>query len=88
MVLFMYDTTNVEHNLLQFMDIASKQHGLALNSAKCYINFKKVSFLDQLRVYTSEVIKLDYQNMKNLREVPIPTTKAEMLHLIGFIAYL
>ena len=82
-----YGATEVEHdrNLLQFMDVA-KQHGLALNSAKCDIKCNKVSFFGQL--YTSEGIKPDPQKVKDLREMPVPTTKAELQHFFGFITYL
>ena len=82
-----YGATEVEHdrNLLQFMYVA-KQHGLALNSAKCDIKCNKVSFFGQL--YTSEGIKPDPQKVKDLREMPVPTTKAELQHLFGFITYL
>ena len=51
-----YGATEVDHesNLLQFMDV-EKQHGLALNSAKCDIKCNKVSFFGQL--YTSHTLK-------------------------------
>ena len=83
----MSGATEVDHdrNLLQFMDVA-KQHGLALNSAKCDIMCNKVSFFGQ--IYTSEVIKPDPQKVKDLREMPVPTTKVELQHFFGFIAYL
>ena len=82
-----YGATEVEHdrNLLQFMDVA-KQHGLALNSAKCDIKCNKVSFFGQL--YTSEGIKPYPQKVKDLREMPVPATKAELQHFFGFIMYL
>ena len=82
-----YGTTEIEHdrNLLQFMDIA-KQHGLALNSAKCDIKCNKVSFFGQL--YTSEGIKPDPQKVNDLRAMPVPTTKAELQQFLGFITYL
>ena len=82
-----YGATEVEHdrNLLQFMDVA-KQHGLTLNSAKCDIKCNKVSFFGQL--YTSEGIKPDPQKVKDLREMPVPTTKAELQHFFCFITYL
>ena len=80
-----YGATEVDQNLLMFMDVA-KQHGLILNSAKCDIKCNKVSFFGQL--YTSEGIKPDPQKVKDLREMPAPTTKAELQHFFGFIAYL
>ena len=71
-----------DHNFLQFMDI-TKLYGLALNAAKCDIKCNKVSFFDQL--YTSEGIKTDPQNVKDLREMPVglPTTKAERQHFFS-----
>ena len=82
-----YGATEVDHdrNLLQFVDVA-KQHGLALNSAKCDIKCNKVSFFGQL--YTSEGIKADPQKVKDLREMAVQITKAELQHFFGFITYL
>ena len=82
-----YGSTEQEHdnNLTHFMDIA-KQHGLVLNSKKCEIKSKQVSFFGQL--YTSNGMKPDPQKVSDLREMPEPTNKVELQQFLGFITYL
>ena len=82
-----YGSTEQEHdnNLTHFMDIA-KQHGLVLNSKKCEIKSKQVSFFGQF--YTSNGMKPDPQKVSDLREMPEPTNKVELQQFLGFITYL
>ena len=82
-----YGSTEHKHddNLTQFVDIA-KQHGLVLNSKKCEIKSKQVSFFGQL--YTSNGIKPDPQKVSDLREMPEPTNKVELQQFLGSITYL
>ena len=82
-----YGTSELEHDnhLRQFMNIA-KQHGLVFNSTKCEIKSQQVSFFGQL--YTSAGIRPDPQKVNHLKEMPEPTTKAELQQFLGFITYL
>ena len=70
-----YGATEVEHDhtLMQFMYVA-KQPGLALNSAKCDIKCNNCT----PAMESSQT--LNKQKVKNLREMPVPTTKAELQH--------
>lgn len=74
-----------DHNLINFMNIA-KQHGLTLNSQKCSIKQPEISFFGN--VYTNKGMKPDPQKIKDLQQMPEPTSKHQVQTFIGFITYL
>jgi hypothetical protein len=82
-----FGATEEEHdrNLLQFMEVAAK-HGLALNSAKCEIKQKQITFFGN--TYSSDGLKPDPQKVKDLQQMPQPKDKTELQQFLGFITYL
>lgn len=85
--IIIYGSSEEEHdeNLINFMNVA-KQEGLVLNSEKCIIKSKEVSFFGH--VYTENGIKPDPIKIKDLQNMPTPTSKTELQHFLGFITYL
>ncbi|XP_030851766.1 uncharacterized protein K02A2.6-like [Strongylocentrotus purpuratus] len=74
-----------DRNLLNFMQVAAKR-GLTLNSNKCHIRQTSINFFGNR--YSKDGIQPDPQKVADLAGMPIPSTKAELQHFLGFITYL
>jgi hypothetical protein len=82
-----FGATEDEHdrNLIQFMQTA-QTHGLKLNSAKCEVKKKEITFFGN--IYSDTGMKPDPQKVRDLQAMPAPSSRAEVQQFLGFITYL
>ena len=72
-------------NLYELLKRA-KERGLVFNCAKCYIKQKSISFFGN--TYTTDGIKPDEEKILDIRNMPRPTDKEELLKFLGSMTYL
>lgn len=79
--------TEEEHdrNLLALMERA-KSKGLVFHSEKCLIKQPQIEFFGN--IYTRDGIKPDPGKVKDIREMPTPTSKDELHTFLGMLTYL
>jgi len=82
-----YGATEQEHdeNLINFMNVA-REHGLKLNSSKCEVKKRQVTFFGN--IYSNKGMRPDPKKVADLRAMPAPTNRAEVQQFLGFITYL
>ena len=78
---------SAEHNknLHRLMQVAA-QEGLVFNSKKCEINAEKVKFFGT--IYDMNGAHPDPDKVTAIRDLPSPTTVAELQHVLGIVTYL
>ena len=64
------------------MKVAAK-NWLVFNSGKCTIKTDSITFFGM--IYTAEGVKPDPAKIKDLQEIPQPTSKKEVQEFLGFI---
>ena len=82
-----YARSDAEHDqvLHNLMKVAAK-NGLVFNSWKCTIKTDYITFFGM--THTAEGVKRDPAKIKDLLDMPQPTSKKEVQEFLGFITYL
>ena len=82
-----FGATEKEHdvNLINLMERA-KREGLVFNSTKCHIKKSEISFFGN--TYTKDGIKPDINKIRDLKDMPKPQSKEELMRFLGVITYL
>ena len=83
----MFGATEKEHdvNLIHLMERA-KREGLVFNSTKCHIKKSEISFFGN--TYTKDGIKPNINEIRDLKDMPKPQSKEELMRFLGVITYL
>ena len=76
---------NHDENLLRLLEQARKAN-LRLNSSKMNLRKSEVRLMGHL--ITKEGLQPDAEKVKAVQEMPKPTSKKELLSLLGFVNYL
>jgi len=76
---------NHDENLLRLLEQARKAN-LRLNSSKINLRKSEVRFMGHL--ITKEGLQPDPEKVKAVKEMPKPTSKKELMSLLGFVNYL
>lgn len=76
---------NHDENMRRLLQRAHEV-GLKLNSQKISLRKSEVKFMGH--VLTKDGLKADPDKVKAVKEMPKPTCKKEVLHLLGFVNYL
>ena len=76
---------NHDENLVRLLEQARKAN-LRLNSSKMNLRKSEVRFMDHL--ITKDGLKPDPEKARAVQEMPKPTSKKELLSLLGFVNYL
>ena len=76
---------NHDENLIRLLEQARKAN-LRLNSSKMNLRKSEVKFMGHL--ITNDGLKPDPEKVKAVQEMPRPTSKKELLSLLGFVNYL
>ena len=79
-----FGATEKEHdvNLINLMERA-KREGLVFNSTKCHIKKSEISFFGN--TYTKDGIKPDINKIRDLKDMPKPQSKEELMRFLGVI---
>ena len=82
-----FGATEKEHdvNLINLMERA-KREGLVFNSTKCHIKKSEISFFGN--TYAKDGIKPDINKIRDLKDMPKPQSKEELMRFLGVITYL
>ena len=79
------DTTEHNHNLLQFMNTAQAQ-GLVFNRSKCAIRQSQISFYGA--IFTAQGMRPDPAKVQALQDLPVPQISKLLQSFLGLINYL
>ena len=71
--------------LINLMERA-KREGLVFNSTKCHIKKSEISFFGN--AYIKDGIKPDIHKFRDLKNIPKPQSKEELMRFLGVITYL